>query len=292
MTGKTDSIILSGGRRLAFTEYGVPEGRPLFYFHGFPGSRLEARLLAAGAVRNQVRILAVDRPGFGLSEFAPGRTLGDWPQDVTELADALALSRFAVLGLSGGGPYALACARLIPQRLTAVGVVCGLGPLDEPGATRVLKWPAHLSFMLVRHQPHLAKHFYELLARWFMRRHPQWVLHLMHVSAPWPDRAVLRQPKIRRALIASVHAAVRQGGRGPLRDLVLYSRPWGFALEEIAMPVHLWHGEADATVPAAMGHDQADRLADCRARFLPGEGHFSLIVNHLDEILATLASPP
>lgn len=290
MSASAQSIVLKDGRRLGFSEYGDPDGRPLFYFHGFPGSRLEAELTSAGALRQGVRVLAVDRPGFGASDFAAQRTLLDWPGDVEQLAAALGYARFAVLGLSGGGPYALACAWKIPARLTAAGVVCGLGPLADKEASRALKWPAHLSFILIRHRPRLFACCYELLARWFMRRHPRWVLHLMHVSAPWPDREVLRREPIRLALIDSVHEAVRQGGQGPVRDLVIYSRPWGFPLQEIAMPVHLWHGEADVTVPASMGHTMAAQLPDCCARFLPGEGHFSLLINHLDEILTTVAS--
>jgi len=115
-------ILLSDGRRLSFQESGSADGHPVLYFHGFPGSRLEAGFADPAAKRHSLRIIGVDRPGFGLSDFQPGRRLIDWPHDVTQLADALNIKRFAVLGVSGGGPYAAVCAFKIPSRLTVAGI--------------------------------------------------------------------------------------------------------------------------------------------------------------------------
>jgi len=116
------TVTLPDGRRLAYTEWGLPDGKPLLYFHGTPGSRLwcpdEDATAAAG-----VRLIAPDRPGFGRSDPQEGRTLADWPKDVEALADALHISSFAVVGVSGGGAYAAACAALIPRRLSGVAVV-------------------------------------------------------------------------------------------------------------------------------------------------------------------------
>ncbi len=126
---------LPDGRRLGYAEFGAPRGRPVFFFHGFPGSRLEAELAATAAARWNLRIIAADRPGIGLSDRRPGRTLANWADDVRTLADSLGLERFAVLGISGGGPYAIACAARLADRLTAAGTIGGLAPLDRPGAT-------------------------------------------------------------------------------------------------------------------------------------------------------------
>ena len=109
---------LSDGRALGYAQYGDPEGRPLFFSHGTPGSRTLAQLFDAGARRDGVRLIAPERPGFGRSDFLPDRTFADWPDDVSELADALGFDRFAVAGSSGGGPYAAACAWKLPERLT------------------------------------------------------------------------------------------------------------------------------------------------------------------------------
>jgi pimeloyl-ACP methyl ester carboxylesterase len=121
------TIQLRDGRTLGYAEYGMRDGKALFYFHGHPGSRLEARLLAEQAKHSGIRLIGIDRPGMGLSCFQAGRHLLDWPLDVVELANSLHLDRFAVVGFSGGGPYALACAYRIPQRLTACGIIAGVG---------------------------------------------------------------------------------------------------------------------------------------------------------------------
>lgn len=127
----TDKTLqLHDGRTFGYAEYGLAEGKALFYFHGYPGARVEAEPFAEYAAREGIRLISVDRPGMGLSSFQPGRHFLDWPDDVVELADCLHLDRFAVVGVSGGGPYALACVYKIPERLTACGIVSGIGPLE------------------------------------------------------------------------------------------------------------------------------------------------------------------
>ena len=141
MIANTDlSIRLPDGRRLGYAEYGDPAGKPVLHFHGTPDSRLEGTLpsVAEAAARLGVRLILPDRPGIGLSDFKPGRAILDWPADVLALADALNLPRFALMGLSGGGPYAAACAYKIPQRLTRVGIISGVAPPDMPGAMGLL----------------------------------------------------------------------------------------------------------------------------------------------------------
>ena len=151
------NIRLLDGRRLAYAEYGDPQGKPVFFFHGTPGSRLFHHPDASVAASAGARIIAVDRPGFGRSDFKPGRTLLDWPNDVVQLADALDIQRFAVMGYSGGGPYAAVCASSIPERLTAAGLVSSIAPLDTPQITRGMQGIGHMFFSLDRHLPPLAK---------------------------------------------------------------------------------------------------------------------------------------
>lgn len=124
-TNKT--IPLRDGRTLGYAEVGNSEGNTVFYFHGHPGSRLGARFLANHAAQADIRLIGIDRPRIRLSTFKAGRHLLEWPNDVVELADTLQIERFAVVGFSDGGPYALACAYKIPQRLTACGIVAGVG---------------------------------------------------------------------------------------------------------------------------------------------------------------------
>ncbi len=127
----TDKTIrLQDGQILDYAEYGSPEEKPMFYFHGHPGARLEARFMAEQAVQAGIRLIGVDRSGMGLSSYKAGRHLLDWPDDVCELADNLGIDRFGVAGFSGGGPYAIACAYKLPNRLTACRVIAGAGYLN------------------------------------------------------------------------------------------------------------------------------------------------------------------
>ena len=128
-------VTLADGRTLSFAEYGESNGRPIFYFHGFPGSRLDWLLGSDETVLKElkIRIIAPDRPDMGYSDYKPHRTVLEWPADVLELADALNCDHFSVLGVSGGGPYAASCARFIKNRVLNTGIVSGMGPSEAPG---------------------------------------------------------------------------------------------------------------------------------------------------------------
>jgi pimeloyl-ACP methyl ester carboxylesterase len=267
------TLHLRDGRTLGYAEYGVAEGKALFYFGA---SRLEARFLAESATQTGVRLIGIDRPGMGLSDFQAGRQLLDWPSDVIELADCLQLDHFAVIGVSGGGPYALACAYTIPDRLTACGVVSGVGPV-------------HL--FLFQRLPWLLKPMIGVMGHFFRdEAHARLALTWFTRGWPEPDRHSLARPNIHALLAASQAEAFRQGAKGLTYDILLIEgRPWRFKLEDIAFPtLYLWHGELDKDTPLAMGQVVADRLAQCKATFYPGEGHISLIVNHQEEIVRAL----
>lgn len=278
---------LRDGRQLGYSEFGAPDGRPVIYCHGFPASRLEMRLGHEAAARSGIRLIAPDRPGYGLSDFQPGRRISHWPRDVAELADALALGRFGVLGISGGGPYALACATVLPDRVTVVGIVCGLGRLDLREATAGMSPFGRFSFALARRAPGVSQLFSRALAP-VLRRNPQLILKLLASALPPPDAKVLSDPKVLALFAGAFREGLRQGGRGVALDLTLYAQPWEIAVESMRVPCHLWHGEQDTTVPVAMGKRLAAAIPGCRARFYPDEGHFSLPVRRMEEILAAL----
>lgn len=278
----------AAGRQLGWRELGPADGRPLLYFHGFPASRLEAMFASSAAHLFGLRIIAVDRPGFGHSEFQPGRQRSDWPADITALLDQLGLDQVDLLAISGGAPYALVTSWALRARIRRCALVCGLGPLDHGGAVRGMGRAATASLLLARHAPIPIRLFYQHLAAPVFRRRPDIPLAWLLANAHPVDREVLRIEKNRQLFQASVADAFRAGGRGPAWELTLLPRPWEFPLEEIEVPVQLWHGELDGTVPVTLGRHIAARLPHCIPRFLPSEGHFSLPIRHIGRILSTL----
>ena len=271
------TLRLRDGRNLGYAEFGASEGKPLFYFHGHPGSRFEARFLAEQAAQAGVRLIGVDRPGMGLSSYKTGRRLLDWPADVVELADSLMLDRFAVVGLSGGGPYSLACAYKLAHRLTACGIIAGVGHTG-PWLTFLAQWVTWLMLPIARRYFRDSEHARNTL----LQAARNWVE---------PDRKALSVPGVTEIMVASLVEALKNGAKGPAFDGVLLGRSWGFRLEEITVPrLYLWQGELDRQVPVSMGRTIARQLGHCQATFYPSEGHISLIVNHRKEIVATLMS--
>jgi pimeloyl-ACP methyl ester carboxylesterase len=280
---------LPDGRTLACLELGDPAGAPVLYFHGYPGSRLEARVAAAAARRLGLRLLAVDRPGFGQSTFQAGRRVGGWPADVAALADRLGLGRFSIVGVSGGGPYALACAALLPERLHRVALVCPLGPLDVAAGTAGMLAQDRVMLALAAHAAPLARGAVHMMARW-MRGDPDRYLKFMVTGMVSPDRDMFADPGYRTIMLESTAEALRQGGRGAARELTLIARPWDFQLRDVRMPVSLWQGLADQILPAAMARRLAAALPECSAHYFPEEGHLSLVVRRIGEVLAQLRS--
>jgi len=281
------TISLPDGRTLGFAEYGDPSGRPVLFFPGTPSGRLfhhpdESIALSLGA-----RVFAIDRPGYGLSDFQPGRTLLDWPSDVTALADALGIGHFAVAGISGGAPYVAACAFRIPDRLTAASIVSGMGPLDGPGATAGLPRGRRLSATVAKHAPCLVRPLLWLVSN--PRRNAGRFYEQIGAQSAKADRAILARPEVRAMLIENWADATRCGVRGYAQEAVLLCRFWGFRLGDLTMQVQLWQGSADAVTPLSMGRCVAQAIPDCRATFLPDEGHF-LLFDHWGEILAAMVS--
>lgn len=277
---------LADGRRLGFAEYGAGGGQPLLFFHGTPGARLVARFAHGSALRLNVRLIAPERPGFGRSDFQPGRRILQWPDEVAALADALGLGRFAVAGVSGGAPYALACGWRLPERIRVVGVVSGMTPLEGSPHSPPLGRGRRLGLAAIRKLPWLSRGAFGLAAP-AVRRWPERTLDLIEALAPAADATILARPEVRAVLTDDLREAFRGGGRGAAHELALFGRPWGFCPGEIRAPVELWHGEADPAVPVAAARRLAARIPGCRARFLPDAGHFWLF-EEAAGVLATL----
>lgn len=280
----TSFIRLPDGRALAYEDAGERDGSPVMHFHGIPSSRLEIMWEADSCAALGVRVICPDRPGFGLSDHAPGRTLLDWPADTAALADALGLERFGIVGVSGGGPYALACALAMPDRLTGVAVVSGLGGLVGDGARDGLAPLYALAFRHVRARPWIAR--LVLQASMVATRYAPELMLRMQASPVDLDAIRAAAPEI--ATLAFLAESIRRGPEGPVRDAWVLAGPWGFEPEDVGLEVRLWHGDADATVPLRHSEELAGRLPHSHLRVCPGEGHM-LFAAHLPEIMAAAA---
>ena len=289
MSDRTDqAVILDGGRRVGYAEYGCPDGAPVVFCHGLPSSRLEGRLFDQAAEKNNIRLIAPDRPGYGMSQRCRLFPVACWPKDISDLMDRLEIQRFSIFGDSGGGPYALACAAKLPDRLRQVAIVCALGPVDRSWARAEMHWTGRFSFALGRHTPFLLKLVYSDLTAAMMCRQSErsqaWLRH----GSPAADTEVLDRPEIAKILTDAWREALREGSSGALGDLIRNAANWGFDIAEISSKVHVWHGTADRVVPVSHGHYYAKYLPNVEARFIEGEGHFSLPVNYADDILRAL----
>ncbi len=292
----SQTIVLKDGRNLGYAEYGDFTGSPLFYFHGHRSSRLEPKMYGLDVKPCAARFIAIDRPGYGLSDFQEKRTLLDWPDDVVELAEALKIENFAVLGGSGGGPYVLACASKIPSRLTSCGLASGLGPvkygtegMNRSGRTELF-FGRRFTFMLrflfwlqMKYLGRLKKKDKESLEKLFEKRSK---------DLPEPDRKIMGDPEKIPLFLELMSEPFRQGSKGPYHEGKIFARDWGFNLEDISadLRIFMWHGELDVAVPIRMARLVCEAIPNCTSKFYSDEGHLSTAINHIDEIITTLTS--
>lgn len=281
-------IILRDGRKLGYAEYGDSNAKPIFYFHGFPGSRLEGSMIENKLIQSNIRLISIDRPGMGLSDFQKDRSIADWPDDVLELADYLGINKFSVLGVSGGGPYALACAHKISSEvLIGCAVVSGSGPyhLTKVGMSKTNKL---LLFM--------ARHFSWTIRGliWFklsrnIKNNEWWddIYTKQGNELPEPDKQIFDDPKMREAIVDKSVEAFCQGSKGLVHDFNLYSKPWGFNLSDIPSEtkVFIFHGELDKNIPFTIAQFMADRISNCIINIYPDEAHLSTFINNFDDIV-------
>jgi pimeloyl-ACP methyl ester carboxylesterase len=286
----SDTVVmeLPDGRELAWLEGGDAEGPAVFVFHGTPGSRLQVSFDKEAINKAGVRFIAPDRPGYGHSTFHQGRRLAEWASDVACLADHLHIDRFSVLGYSGGGPHAAACARFLSGRVLSAGIVSGLGPLAEPGTEDGMMGFNKLIVRSARRSQYFVYPLFVLSASIF-RRWPEKALSVAQGSLPPSDIEVLNRPDVQSAMIEDYRRSSSTSAMAAAQDFALLAKDWSFRLDDIVVPVNIWHGDDDRNVPISHGRLQAERIAGARMHTCPGEGHM-LIVDHLEEILRVVSA--
>lgn len=277
------TALLPDGRRLGYADTGDESLPPVFYFHGFPGSRLEASFLTIPGAR----LIGVDRPGYGLSTPLRGRTLRGFAADIAALADHLGIGSFGVMGVSGGGPYAAICARMLPDRVAAAALVCPLGPPEAPAMRRGrLKLLTDLGRRPVSRAVLFRLGRAIMLDDRLVRRALAYRARMPRASA---DQALMRG-EMGQLMLESWREALNTGIEGISADARIYGTPWGWRLAELRVPVYLWHGEADIIVPPSVGRYYAERVPGIESHFSPDDGHFSVVLNHRDDIIQRLVS--
>ena len=269
---------LDDARHISFAEYGAPDGRAVFWFHGTPGGRRqiapEARTLAA---EMGIRLIALDRPGIGESTAHLYPDIAAWADDVLHIADQLGVERFACVGLSGGGPYALACAARAPDRVVAGVLLGSVAPSRGPeGIGGGVVGIARRFAPLVELTRGLAARVLHPLVRALVPVRSQ-VFDAYMAFSPEGDKRVFRRPEMKAMFLDDLVRAARRQAQAPIFDVVLFTREWGFSLRAISVPVRLWHGDADKIVPLAHAQHMAGLLTDAELRVRPGESHLGAL---------------
>ena len=288
--GREELIQFENGRQIAFEEYGDPTGTPVVFCHGWPSSRTMAQLTDDAARDLSIRIISPDRPGISGSSFQPNRKLLEWPPVVERVVNHLGIGEFRLLAISGGAPYAYVTAKAMPERVRAIAVVSGVPPIadlaDHSGLLRLYRWM--LKFR--RRSPELLRTLFHVARPFAVRRIPirlrPLILKFLH---PY-DAAVLRDSAAFEACFESARRAWRGSVEGVMIDAQVYAEPWGFRLEDVEIPVRLWHGEQDRAFSVRLAEEIAKRLPNCEARYINGTGHYSLPIRYMREILADLIS--
>src|SRR5438309_6536948 len=282
-------VQLESGAVVAFDEYGNANGVPVIFCHGWPSSRTMARLTDEPARDLGIRIISPDRPGISGSSLQPDRKLADWPRLVERIADHLGIRDFRILAISGGAPYAYATAAAMPKRVRAIAIVGGAPPLAEIQATNGLLPLYRWMLALYRLRPRLLRRLF-YLARPILSLRPPVRLRplILKILMLRPcDAESLRDAAAFEAIFESQRRAWRGSAEGVLADAQIYAQPWGFAMEDVQVPVRLWRGKQDRAFSVRLAEQVAKRLPNCKARFVDA-GHYSLPIRHMRDILSDL----
>jgi pimeloyl-ACP methyl ester carboxylesterase len=290
-SGIADQVVrLPDGRSLGFRVWGDPAGEPMLMMHGTPGSRLEFAIGHEGARRLGLAVVVPDRWGYGMTSMPPRVELPAFAADMGALMDHLGYRRFAVGGISGGGPFASAVAACLGGRITALALICPVGPIADARCAASLSYFHQFCFtMLPRHPLWIAGIFG--VFRWSLVRAPTLATRFAVLRGGRPDKELMARADIRPYLLASFREGLRQGLQGPITDLEVFSRPWGVDLARVQAPARLWIGTADRSVPIVAAQALSGRVAGCMHDSLEGEGHLWVAANHarvLDWTASTL----
>ena len=284
------TIRVRDGRQLGMAEFGPPDGRAVVWFHGTPGARRqipeEARLIAGA---EGIRIIGIDRPGIGMSTPHLYDAVADFAPDVEIVADRLGIDRFSVIGLSGGGPYALAAAWALKDRVPSAGILGGVVPTQGPDAMHggLVGVASRFSKVL----PLVREPLGLLLTAFIRLSRPlgKPMLYAYAATSPEGDRAVLERPEFQTMFLDDLSTGGSRSMRAVIYDAILFTRDWGFSPRDVHQPVWWWHGDADHIIPFDHGKHLAGVIPNAEFRVRHGESHLGGL-GAAHEVLQTVLS--
>ena len=286
---RSRQITLADGRALGFDDFGDPDGTPVLFFHGFGSSRVVRHPDDEIATELGARIIAIDRPGIGISTRQPNRRVTDWPRDVRQLLDGLGIERCSILAWSGGGPYALACGWQMPERFSVIGLISAPAPLSGVPGSIGYTWRRHRA--MSRTADHAPWVIALAMWRWSrqQRADPEKQLDDAIAGMIEADREILGDPALRAVMIANANEMYRQGNGGVYDEALCLARPWGFPIGGVSVPVRIWHGSRDKVVPVGMGKYIERVVPGAVATFYRQEGHH-FVYDRWREILGVIVA--
>jgi pimeloyl-ACP methyl ester carboxylesterase len=273
------TIEVAEGRRLGFAEFGRPHGRPVIWMHGTPGARRQIPESARiAAEKFDICLIGLDRPGVGSSTPHAYDEIINFADDLAIVLDRLGIGDFAILGLSGGGPYTLAAAAAMPDQVKVAGVMGGVAPTWGPDAVDggIVALTRRFQLPLTRLREPISWAFTSLV--WIARPVGDPALRLYARFSPPGDRLVFARPEVRAMFLDDLLRGSAKGLRAPVFDICLFGRPWGFDLIDVKVPVHWWHGDADNIVPLAHAEQAVAALPDAKLYVRPGESHLGTLI--------------
>lgn len=284
------TVLLEDGRKLVYADLGDPNGKPTFYFHGYPSSRLEGKIMHKKANEVGLRLIAVDRPGLGLSDFQPNRKIIDWPNDIRELADLLEIQNFSILGFSTGAPYALACAYCLAERINVVTMISALGSVEFE--LKGLYLNHRFIFRMAKYLPLLFKALFWWIRCRQLRKEDggERYFKINFKKFSEKDKILLQGSSILDNIAEAHCEAFRRGLKGLTHEAKLIGSPWGIDLEKIPkeVDIYLFHGVEDKIAPVTATKEIERLLPRSKATYFEDEGHISLLANSEEEIFSIL----
>ena len=278
---KKSLIKLRNGNNIGYAIYGNKKNFPIFYFHGWPGSRFELKNIPLK--KKKCFIIALERPGYGISDPISKFKILDWPKIVLEVANKLKIKKFSIIGVSGGAPFALACANTIKnKRLKSIAIVCALAPSKAKGMNK-----GRVGMLLnLGRKPFISWLIFNFLRVRLLNGNLEKSFNKWKnkISLPEIDLKLFTIDRGKR-LMENFKEAVKHGTKGVHRDANLYSNYWGFKLKNIKKKIFVWHGDKDLTVPIITNKYYKKKLKNNKIFIKPNEGHFSICYNFMNDII-------